>query len=98
MHTHGHDNVHEQNHAGDHGHHHDHGHEHLHGHAQDVSDKEVLALLQYMLGHNRHRAEELKYLAANLPREKAELIYAAVEDFGRGNEKIAQVLSGLKGE
>lgn len=80
------------------GHDYEHAHGHGHAHAHDVSDKEILALLEYMLGHNRHHAEELKDLAANLPWEKAELIYAAVEDFGRGNEKIAQVLSGLKEE
>lgn len=91
-----HEHHHEQGSLCEHEHHYEHVHDH--GHAHDVSNEELRALLEYMLGHNRHHAEELKDLAVNLPREKAELIYAAVEDFGRGNEKIAQVLSGLKGE
>lgn len=81
--------MHEHEHRG-------HEHPHEHSHTQAVSNEERLALLEYMLGHNRHHAEELNDLAAGLPKEKAELIYAAVEDFQRGNEKIAQVLSALK--
>ena len=34
----------------------------------------------------------------SLRREGAELLRAAVEDFTRGNEKIARVVSELKGE
>ena len=43
----------------EHTHDHEHPHEHHHGHA---SAEETLALLTYMLGHNRHHAEELHEL------------------------------------
>ena len=80
--------LHEQEHLLEHGHGHDHSHEHGHSHGspnkQAASSEEVLAMLEYMLGHNRHHAEELNGLA--------------VEDFTRGNEKIARVVSELKGE
>lgn len=81
-----------------HEHEHPHGHEHSHSHASASSREEALALLEYMLGHNRHHAEELGGLASALSKEQAGTIRAAVEDFERGNEKIAQVLSALKGE
>ena len=94
--------LHEQEHLQEHGHGHDHQHEHGHSHGspnkQAASSEEVLAMLEYMLGHNRHHAEELNGLAASLRREEAELLRAAVEDFTRGNEKIARVGSELKGE
>ena len=75
---------------------HDHDHNHSHGTAS--SPEETLALLEYMLGHNRHHAEELHELAHNLPETEAALLHDAVEDFNQGNEKLAKVLSVLKGE
>lgn len=78
-----------------HDHHHDHDH---HGH---TSPEESLALLNYMLGHNRHHAEELHELAHGLDGEAAQLIHDAVVDFELGNEKLAealQILQDLKGE
>ena len=53
------------------GHHHDHDHGHEHCHAcGDGCEKnctdEVVALLNYMLSHNQHHAEELDQMAENL--------------------------------
>ena len=62
-------------------------HEHNHSHNTANSPEETLALLNYMLGHNRSHAEELQ-----IP-----LLYEAVEDFNRGSEKLAGVLAMMKG-
>ena len=54
--------CHEHDHDHDHDHVHPHDHEHTHSHDHH-SPEEALALLTYMLGHNRHHAEELHELA-----------------------------------
>lgn len=72
---------------------HTHGHDHHHGHH---SPEESLALLTYMLGHNRHHAEELHELAHGLDDEAAQLIHDAVVDFQLGNEKLAEALRILQ--
>lgn len=77
---------------------HDHDHDHHRGHA---SPEELLALLTYMLGHNRHHAEELHELAHGMDGEAAQLIHDAVVDFELGNEKLAEalhILQEAKGE
>ena len=77
---------------------HDHDHHHHQGHA---SPEESLALLTYMLGHNRHHAEELHELAHGIDGEAAQLIRDAVVDFELGNEKLAEalhILQEAKGE
>lgn len=77
---------------------HDHDHHHHQGHA---SLEESLALLTYMLGHNRHHAEELHELAHGMDGEAAQLIHDAVVDFELGNEKLAEalhILQEAKGE
>ena len=76
--------CHEHDHDHDHVHPHDHEHTHSHDHH---SPEEALALLTYMLGHNRHHAEELH-----------ELAHDAVVDFTLGNEKLEEALRILKGE
>ena len=72
---------------------HDHDHHHHQGHA---SPEESLALLTYMLGHNRHHAEELHELAHGMDGEAAQLIHDAVVDFELGNEKLAEALHILQ--
>ena len=74
---------------------HDHDHHHHQGHA---SPEESLALLTYMLGHNRHHAEELHELAHSVEGEAAQLLHEAVVDLTVGNEKLAEALRILKGE
>lgn len=73
--------------------HHDH-HDH-HDHAP-ASPAETLALLTYMLGHNRHHAEELHELAHGASETAAALIHEAVDDLMRSNEKLAQALEAMK--
>lgn len=72
-----------------------HDHHHSHTHGTTGSMEETLALLKYMLGHNRHHAEELHELSHNLPETEAAMLHEAVEDFNRGNEKLSTVLSRL---
>ena len=76
---------------------HDHTHPHDHEH-KTHSPEETLALLNYMIDHNAHHAEELHELAHSSKEEAAELIHEAVELFNAGNEKLEKALAMLKGE
>lgn len=85
----------------DHEHKHTHadGTTHTHTHTHDHhSPEEVLALLAYMVQHNRHHAEELHELAHSMDDEAAQLIHDAILDFNLGNEKLDEALKLLKGE
>lgn len=75
---------------------HEHTHEHTHGETQE-QDK-TLVLIQYMLDHNTHHADELAEMADSLAYDKeiANAIMDAVADFRRGNEKLARVISLAK--
>ena len=103
--THTHTHTHDHEHCHEHAHCHDHDHDHAHH-----SPEEALALLAYMVQHNRHHAEELHELAhsmddetirkvrALLSSEKQQLLHDAVVDFTLGNEKLDEALKLLKGE
>lgn len=73
----------------------EHTHDHHHDHS---SPEETLALLNYMLGHNRHHAQELHELAHGVEGEAAELLHEAVDDLARSNDKLERALAILKGE
>ena len=73
-------------------------HEHCHDHHHEHSPGETVALLTYMVGHNKHHAEELHELAHGVDGEAAQLIHDAVVDFQVGNEKLEEALRLLKGE
>ena len=79
------------------GHCHEHTHAdgttHTHSHATASSPEEALALLKYMLDHNRHHAEELHDLAHNFDEVSAELLHEAVDKLGESNDLIEQALS-----
>lgn len=113
---HDHDHEHEHHHHDHHhGHHHDHphdhhencgcGHDHDHhegcncGHDHGQPDEDV-AVLTYMLDHNRHHAMELKEIAAHLreagKEEAAAQIDKGVEDFEKGNMRLSIALSLVK--
>ncbi len=72
---------------------HEHNHNHSHG-----SPEESLALLGYMVEHNKHHAQELKEIADGLSSESRALILEAVDDFNKGNEKLEKALMSAKGE
>lgn len=77
---------------------HTHDHEHEHHHHEHSSPEETLALLTYMLGHNRHHAQELHELAHGVEGAAAQLLHEAVADLEAGNEKLERALAVLKGE
>ena len=91
--THTHTHTHDHEHCHQHAHCHDHDHDHAHH-----SPEEALALLAYMVQHNRHHAEELHELAHSMEDEPAQLIHDAILDFNLGNEKLDEALKLLKGE
>ena len=111
-HEHTHDHSHDcgcgHDHAHDHecGCGHDHGHDHHHhegcgcgcgGHEQP---DENVAILTYMLDHNKHHALELKEIAKHLREvgkdEAAAQIEKGVEDFEKGNMRLSIALSLVK--
>ena len=114
-HDHGHEHHHHDHECGcGHDHHdhecgcgHDHGHDHHHHHegcgcgcgGHDQPDENV-AILTYMLDHNRHHALELKEIAAHLrtvgKEEAAAQIENGVEDFEKGNMRLSIALSLVK--
>ena len=102
--THSHDQHHDHDCGGHcHGHSQDHDHECACGggcHCEHTPMEELLALMNYMVGHNAAHAKELADLAAQL--EKAgnhmayEQVMAAVSDFEKGNLRLSAVLASLK--
>ena len=109
---HGHDHHHEhEGCCGGHGHdHHEHegccgGHDHGHHHegcccgGHEQPDENV-AILTYMLDHNKHHALELKEIAAHLREvgkdDAAAQIERGVEDFEKGNMRLSIALSLVK--
>lgn len=88
-----------------HQHHHDH-HDH-HEHCAGCGDScpgsctdEVVALLNYMLSHNEHHAEELDQMAENLKKmgmeDAAKTIKEGVADFQKGNMRLGLALTLVK--
>ena len=61
--------------------------------AGDLTTGEVVALLNYMLDHNRHHAEELHDLAHCFDDVAGDLIHDAVDKLGESNDLIEQALS-----
>ena len=112
---HGHDHHHDHEcGCGGNDHHHDHecgcGHDHGHHHehhegcgcgcgGHEMPDENV-AILTYMLDHNKHHALELKEIAAHLRAvgkdEAAVQIEKGVEDFEKGNMRLSIALSLVK--
>lgn len=75
-------------------HEHEHGHTHC-DHCGEATAEETIALLKYMLDHNRHHADELHDLAHGLNGEARELVHGAVIDLETGNDKLARALKLL---
>lgn len=91
IHEHSHEHDHEHAHMHCHGHNHEHTHEHSHEH--EAGANKTLVLMQYMLDHNEHHADELAQMANTLgENEAAAVVMEAVEEFKKGNEKLAQAI------
>ena len=109
-HEHSHPHTHEELHALGIEHTHDHEHPHDHDCAHNCDScgtpcehtpmEELMALMQYMVGHNAAHARELADLAVQL--EKAgnhsayDQVMAAVSDFEKGNLRLSAILASLK--
>jgi len=72
-----------------HEHEHHHHHDHEHG---EVSKEETLALLAYMVSHNKHHAEELTNLSAGVQGEAAIALQKAISLFQEGNQALETAL------
>ena len=111
-HAHSHDHDHDHDHVHPHTHEqlHEHGHEHTHCHSDCGSCQskcehspmeELMALMQYMVGHNASHARELAQLAEQFRTAgnpaAYEQVLAAVSDFEKGNMRLSVVLNSLKG-
>lgn len=88
-----------------HTHTHEDGHCHCHedhAEAKVHSANEDVALLNYMIEHNRHHGEDLHELFHALDgagkKEAAALVGEAMHFFDHGNEKLANALKLLGGE
>ena len=92
-----------------HHHHHDHDHEHTHcdhncggcaSQCEHTPMEELMALMQYMVGHNAALAKELADLASQLQKlgnpAAYEQVMAAVSDFEKGNMRLSMVLASIK--
>ena len=82
-------------------HEHDHAHPHAHPHAsKDGAPSQTVALLRYMLEHNRSHTEEVKALIPKLVAEgKADIammIDSGVESYKDGNDWMAAALKKLE--
>lgn len=62
----------------------------------NVSSNEVIALLSYMIDHNKHHEEELAELTESMSDEAAKLVREALRDFKFGNELLGKALSILQ--
>ena len=93
-HEHSHDHTHSHTHADGsvHSHTHSHNHTHEHSHEQAAGANKTLVLMQYMLDHNEHHADELAQMANTLGENEAAVVMEAVEEFKKGNEKLAQAI------
>ena len=115
-HTHEHCHAHEHGHEHPHTHDHLHGEGHTHDHSHDCGSQcssccggcgshtpmeELMALMQYMVGHNAAHAKELADLAIQLEQAGSHAAYeqvmAAVSDFEKGNLRLSTVLASLRG-
>ncbi len=111
--THTHEHTHSHEHGHEHPHEHDHLHEagaehtHCHGscescgeHCEHTPMEELMALMQYMVGHNASHAKELADLAQQLEKmgnhTAYEQVMAAVSDFEKGNMRLSVVLQSMK--
>jgi|GEM_PF-332259 len=110
--AHGHAHEHEHMHAHTHKHDSDHTHSQLHHHhpeagagqshgsgCKENDEKEVYALVKYMLSHNKHHAGELCELGARLnalgKSEAAALVAAAASWYEKGNLELEKAVGLL---
>ena len=96
--VHGHHYEHDH-HEHDH-HEHDHHHDHSHHHERPKGEMEhMLALVGYMVDHNKHHAEELAEITGKLKKmgndEAAGLLEKGVAEFNQGNQYLSEALAAI---
>ncbi len=100
-----HGHEHEHTHEGECCHGHEHGHDHegecCHGHEHAAqSPEETMALLTYMLDHNRHHGEDLHEiyhaLEAAGKNDAAAVLHEAMHLYGHANDMLEKALDLLK--
>lgn len=64
--------------------------------SENTKKQESIALLEYMVHHNEHHAEELAELAEDLGGRAREIVDSALKDLGQSNQKLAEALQLLK--
>ena len=108
-HGHAHGNGHQHGHEHGDGHSHGHGNGHQHGQGHDHSHEETsgaspkdVALLKYMLDHNKQHAFELSEAGGRLASaglaDAAELIDDAVHYFDHANDKLENAVKLIGGD
>ncbi len=94
--------MHDSHAAHEHPHTHDHDHDHSHEHSHGGFDsiEQAVALMTYMLDHNKHHAEELHDVCHKLEdmgkAAAAEKLGQALHEYYHGNEHLAEALAALK--
>jgi len=95
-HEHEHDHTHNHETAHSHGDHSHHGHSHSNGSTPDATSKKDMALLTYMLSHNKDHAKELSQMGARLGSlgftQAADEIANAVHFFDHANESLEKAV------
>ena len=78
----------------------DHPHGHSHSHPEPMSREEMLALLTYMLDHNRHHTDELHDVYHALEDagcfDAADELSNALRYYGAGNDALENALDLAK--
>ena len=98
--------MHDSNHAHEHPHEHSHTHDHEHVHSHEhshggfESPEQAVALMKYMLEHNRHHAEELHEVCHKLEdmgrTSAAEKLGSALAAYHTGYDALAEALAALE--
>ena len=84
----------EEKHEHHHGHSHDHDHAHHDGHA---TPEQGIALLSYMVEHNKSHVAEMLDVAHIVENEQAhELMHEAADLLEQGNAKLAEAIALLQ--
>jgi len=88
-----------------HEHHNEHRHLENHEHHNEhsaaqapASKEELLALLSYMVSHNRHHAQELSELAASAEGDAKNALEKAISLFSEGNAQLQIALDQMKNQ
>lgn len=72
-------------------------HDHV-AHTGHTTQEEQIALLSYMVAHNKSHAEEVHEMAHDVQGPAADLLHEALELYNAGTQKLAEALQLIKDE